>query len=160
MFVCHASPDRAFVAMLHAEMLKCGLKTFVDVKALNSVERTVADAIVKAPFFLVILSNSFPTSVHPEAEVETALAFPRTHKKIIPVFYHMSVDSCLQTEKELYRKLAAISGLQKENKTDDQFAEIISQEVKQMALHQLQSSKLPPIYCKRTLLFNHYSNFH
>ena len=145
-FVCHARPDRAFIAMLHAEMQKYGLKTFTDVKSMekgSSVEMTVAHAIVKSPFFMIVLSHSFLTSLHCESEVEAALAFPEIHKKIIPVFYEMSVDGCLQTDKELYHRLAAITGLHKGYKTDQQFAESISQEVRQMAVKQLQSSKLP-----------------
>ena len=145
-FICYAGPARAFIAMLHAEMQKYGLKTFTDVKSMekgSSVEMTVAHAIVKSPFFMVVLSHSFLTSLHCESQVEAALAFPEIHKKIIPVFYEMSVDGCLQTEKELFHRLAAITGLHKGYKTDKQFAESISQEVRQMAVEQLQSSKLP-----------------
>ena len=144
-FISHAGPDRAFVAMLHAEMLKCGLKTFVDVKSLemvDSVQRTVARAIVMSPFFVVVLSNNFQDRLYPEAEVEAALTFPEIHKKIIPVFYQMSVDDCHQSDKELYQKLAAIAGLHKGYRTDEQFAKSISEEVMKMALEQIESSKL------------------
>ena len=156
-FICHARPDRAFIAMLHAEMQKYGLKTFTDVKSMekgSSVEMTVAHAIVKSPFFMVVLSHSFLTSLHCESEVEAALAFPEIHKKIIPIFYEMSLDGCLQTDKDLYRKLAAITGLHKGYKTDKQFAESISQEVRQMAVEQLQSSKLPCFLFVRGLMYS------
>ena len=147
-FICHAGPDRAFIAMLQAKMLKCGLKSFVDIKSLemgSGVQNTVAHAIVKSPFFVVFLSNSFQNSLHPESEAEAALAFAIVHKKIIPIFYQMSVCGCLQTDNELYHKLAAIVGFHKGYGTDEQFAESISQEVKQMAVEQLQSSKLRAI---------------
>jgi hypothetical protein len=78
-----------------------------------------------------------------ENEVEVALAFPEIHKRILPIFYGMSVHDCRQMDKELYHKLAAMmKALHKGSKTDKQFAESISQEVQQMANEQLQSSKL------------------
>jgi hypothetical protein len=45
--------------MLHSEMLKYGLKTFLGAKSGSSLETPVAHAIVKSPFFMVVLSSSF-----------------------------------------------------------------------------------------------------
>ena len=145
-FICHARPDRAFVDLLQAEMLKYGLKTFVDIKSwegVASAPKTVAHAIVNSPFFVVVLSNNFLNSLNPESEVEAALAFSESHKKILPVFYQMSVDDCLQASKELYHKLTVITGLAKRYRAGTQFAKIISLKVRQMAVEQLESSKLP-----------------
>ena len=127
-------------------MLKYGLKTFVDIKSwegVASAQKTVAHAIVKSPFFIVVLSNNFLNSLNPESEVEAALAFPEIHKKIIPVFYQMSVDGCHQASKELYHKLAAIIGFEKRYTTTTQFARIISLTVRRLVAEQLLSSKLP-----------------
>ena len=142
-FICHAKADRAFVAMLHDEMLKCGLRTIGSLNLGDSVQDRLAYAIVNSPFFVVVLSNSFQNRLHPESEAEAAMAFPKIHKKIIPVLYQMSVDDCLQTNNELYYKLAAITGLHKGYQTDKQFAKSISQHVGQLAVEQFQSSKLP-----------------
>ena len=150
-FICHAGSGSAFVAMLHAELLMCGLKAFVDAKSLkkeDSVQATATHAIVNSPFFVVVLSNSFKNLLHPESEVEAALAFPDVHKIIIPVFYQITVDDCLQTDNELYRKLAAIKGFPIGYKTDEQFAKSISQEVGKMAVEQLQSSKHSVPFCR------------
>ena len=144
-FICHAKPDRAFVAKLHDEMLKRGLRTYVHTISLqtgDTVQDTITHAIVNSPFFVVVLSNSFRNNLQSECEVETALAFPEIHKKIIPVFYQMSVDGCLKAEKELYHKLAAITGLQKGYKTEEQFTKSVSWRFRQMAVEQFQSSRL------------------
>ena len=155
-FICHAEPDRSFIAILRDEMQNCGLRTFVDIEPLkleDRVQKPVAHAIVNSPFFVVVLSQNL---LHHESEIEAALAFPKDHKKILPVFYQMSVDDCRQSNKELYRKLAAIRGLHKqyERETDEQFAERISSKVVQMAEEQHQSSNLPvSLLCKDTLYF-------
>ena len=161
MFICHAGLDRTFIAMLHDEMLKCGLRTFDDIESLemgDSVQNTVVHAIVNSPFFVVVLSSSFRDSLHPESQVEAALAFPRDHKKIIPVFYEISIDGCHQSNKEIYHKLAAIKGLRKGFKTDEQFAKWISRQIGQMAVEQLQSSKL--LVCLSIIARRHYINGH
>ena len=148
-FICHAGPDSAFIALLHAEMLKCGLKPFVGTKSLetgSNGQMTVAGAIVKSPFFLTVLSKGFQSSMDSESEIEAALSFPRLHKKIIPVFYQMSLDDCIEARKVLYHKLAAITGLHRGSKTDEQFAKSISQEMREMAVEQLQSSKMAFIF--------------
>ena len=153
-FICHAEPDRSFIAILRDEMQNRGLRTFVDIEPLkleDSVQKPVAHAIVNSPFFVVVLSQN---SLHPESEIEAALAFPKDHKKILPVFYQMSVDECRQSNKELYRKLADIRGLHNRSETDEEFAERISYEVKQKANEQQQSSNLPiSLLCKDTLYF-------
>ena len=113
-----------------------------------NVQRSVAHAIVKSPFFVVVLSNNFqygPTAV---SELEAALAFPVGCKKVIPVFHQLSVDDCLQAENELYHQLAAITGLHRRSTANTQFAKDISLNVLQMAVEQHESSKLPVVFVR------------
>jgi hypothetical protein len=75
--------------------------------------------------------------------VEASLVFPEVHKRILPIFYGMSVDDCHQMDREVCHKLAAMmTALHKGSETDKQFAESISQEVYQMTKEQLQSNSL------------------
>jgi hypothetical protein len=110
----------------------------------DSDQEAVAEILVNSPFFVVVFSRNFQNSPHLETEAEVALNFPKSHKKIIPVLYHVYADSCPQSDNciELY-KLAAITNLHKGcESTDEQFAKRVCQYVEKMAFEQLQSKRL------------------
>ena len=141
--ICHTGADKPFVDMLYHEMQKCGLKAFFDKKSLKKgdhVQMTIAEAIIRAPFCVVVLSDSFLNKPYPEAELRAALAFPQEHKRIIPVFYKMTADQCNKLTRKMYKKLSDITGWERERRTDKQFARCICQDMKQRAKRELSSS--------------------
>ena len=144
MFICHTGDDKPFVQILYCEMQKRGLMAFFDKESLekgNEVQATIANAIIKSPFFVVVLSESFLNQEYPEAELKAALAFPEEYKKrIMPVFYKMTADECHRLTRKMYRKLADSTGWEWKCESEEQFAESISQEIKQIAEQQLHSS--------------------
>ena len=144
MFICHTGDDKPFVQILYCEMQKRGLMAFFDKESLekgNEVQATIANAIIKSPFFVVVLSESFLNQEYPEAELKAALAFPEEYKKrIMPVFYKMTADECHRLTRKMYRKLADSTGWERKSGSEEQFAESISQEIKQIAEQQLHSS--------------------
>ena len=144
MFICHTGDDKPFVQILCCEMQKRGLMAFFDKESLekgNEVQATISNAIIKSPFFVVVLSESFLNQEYPEAELKAALAFPEEYKKrIMPVFYKMTADECHRLTRKMYRKLADSTGWEWKRESEEQFAESISQEIKQVAEQQLHSS--------------------
>ena len=123
-------------------MQKRGLKAFFSKKSMekdNVVQLTMAHTIISAPFCVVVLSDSFVSQPYLEAELKAALAFSEEHKAIIPVFYKITADDCLQLTRKMYQKLAGINGWERETRTDEEFAEAISQDVKKRAKNQLHS---------------------
>ena len=143
-FICHTGDDKPFVEILYREMQKCGLMAFFDKESLekgNEVQATIANAIIKSPFFVVVLSDSFLNKEYPEAELKAALAFPEEHKKaVMPVFYKMTADECHRLNRKMYRKLADSTGWVRKTESEEQFTESISQEIKQIAEKQSHSS--------------------
>ena len=142
-FICHTGADKHFVQILYHEMQKCGLKAFFDKESLergDTVQVTIAYAIIKAPFCVIILSGSFQNQAYPEAEAKAALAFSNEHKRIIPVFYRMTADDCHKLTRKMYQKLANITGHEKKNRPDEDFANLISQDLKRSAEKQLHLS--------------------
>ena len=141
-FICHTGADIPFVELLYHEMQKCGLKAFTYkeyVEKADIVQLTVANTIISAPFCVVVLSDSFENQPYPEAEAKAALAFSQEHKIVMPIFYSITAEDCQQLTKKMYQKLADIIGWDRENRTDEEFAKAISQDVKQMAENQLHS---------------------
>ena len=143
-FICHTGDDKPFVQILYGEMQKCGLRAFFDKESLekgDEVQATIANAIINSTFFVVVLSWSFLDQEYPEAELKAALAFPEEYKKrIMPVFYKMTADECHGWTRKMYRKLADSTGWERKSESDQQFAESISQKIKQIAEQQLHSS--------------------
>ena len=76
---------------------------------------------------------------YPEAEAQAALAFSKEHRTVVPVFYKMTADECLQLTRKMYHKLATMTGLERETRTDEEFAKAISHDVKLRAENQLHS---------------------
>ena len=97
--------------------------------------------LISAPFCVVVLSESFLNQPYPEAEAKAALAFSQEHKTIIciPVFYEMTADDCHLLTRKMYQKLADITGWEREDRTDEEFAMAISQDIKHRADKQLLS---------------------
>jgi GTPase SAR1 family protein len=144
-FICHTGDDKPFVETLYHEMHMCGLKAFYDKESLkmgDSVQATIARAIVNAPFCLVILSNCFQNKEYPEAEVKASLAFSEKHKRTIPIFYKLSADECHDLTRKMYKKLADATGIEKKNIAEDQFAKMISEAMKERAEKQWDSKDL------------------
>ena len=144
-FICHQGDDKHFVErQLYPLIQECGLRAFFDKESLekgNRAQATIARAIISAPFFLVVLSESFVNEPYPEAELKAALAFPDEYQKtIIPVFYKMTTAKCHRLTRKMYRKLSDTTGWERENRTDKQLAQCISQHMKQNAEKQLCSS--------------------
>ena len=77
-----------------------------------------------------------------EIRIETALAFPKNHKKIIPVYYGILVDDCRKRDREFYCHLTKIGGYHKRVESDEQFATRIAENVMRLAWDQHQSSNL------------------
>jgi hypothetical protein len=75
------------------------------------VQANIAETIINSPFFLVVLSQSFPNQKYPEAELKAALAFQGEYKKpIMPVFYKISADECHHLTRRMYRQLSDSTG--------------------------------------------------
>ena len=101
----------------------------------------MAHTLISAPFCVVVLSESFLNQPYPEAEAKAALAVSQEYKTIIPVFYEMTADdcSCHLLTRKMYQKLADITGWEREDRTDEEFAMAISQDIKHRADKQLLS---------------------
>ena len=141
-FICHSDADTPFAELLHHEMQNCGLKAFFCKESLGEgdiVQLTMAHTLISAPFCVVVLSESFLNQPYPEAEAKAALAFSQEHKTIIPVFYEMTADDCHLLTRKMYQKLADIAGWEREDRTDEEFAMVISQDIKHRADKQLLS---------------------
>jgi hypothetical protein len=145
-FICHTGADKPFIEMLYAEMAKCNLKAFFDRESLmkgQPVQATIAEAIIKSPFFLVVLSQSFVNQEYPEAELKAALAFDGEYKKaIMPVFYKMSADECHHLTRTMYKRLSDSTGWVKRTESDQEFAESICQELKEIAKQESSCGKV------------------
>jgi hypothetical protein len=144
-FICHTGADKPFVEKLYYEIQECGLKAFYDKECLemgDCVQATIARAIVSSPFFIVVLSGSFENKGYPEAELKASLAFPEENKRTIPIFYKKSADEFHQLTRKLYQKLADSAGIEREGRTDDQFAKYISRNMKRRAERQLHTNEV------------------
>ena len=146
-FLCHAGDDKPYVEKVYQKMKERRLKAFYDkvcLKKGDKVQRTVAEAIIRSPFFVVVLSKDFLNMQYSEAEVKAALAFPEENKTIIPVFYKITADESHDLTRKMYCRLADTTGYNRESKTEEEFAEEICKGMEQMAKHQQSSSISQP----------------
>ncbi|XP_062509759.1 uncharacterized protein LOC134185892 [Corticium candelabrum] len=98
----------------------------------------IAEAIIRSPLFVVILSHEFKKKPYPEAEVNAAFEFGSRYKKIIPVFYKITADGCSGSKVAILEKLAKITGIEK--KTDenvDIFVTRVASEIRERVTVQL-----------------------
>ena len=121
MFLCHAGEDKEdFVRPLNNKLEEYGIVSFFDTVALRvggMAQTDIAEAIIRSPLFVVILSHEFKGKRYPEAEVDAAFEFGSRYKKIIPVFYKITADGCSGSTVAILDKLAKITGIEK--KTDE-----------------------------------------
>jgi hypothetical protein len=122
--LCHTGADNPFVGTLDGEMAKCGLEAFFDKESLDlgdEVQATIAEAIIDSPFFLVVLNGSFIYQEYPELELKAALYIPTNYKRIIPLFYKMTADECLDWKRKIYRELADCTRWERKMRFDHLF---------------------------------------
>ena len=61
-FICHTGADMGFAKIVCQEIQKCGLKTFLcqeSVETGDSIQLSIAHAIISAAFCVVVLIDSF-----------------------------------------------------------------------------------------------------
>ena len=133
MFLCHAGEDKMkFVGPLTEEMRKKHqIVSFFDADSLSEgrmAQTDIAEAIIRSPLFVVILSHKFKAKPYPAAEVKAALEFNEQgpdsfefnsrYKKIIPVFYKLTPRECSDCDIKILHILAGITGIEKKHNED------------------------------------------
>ena len=147
-FLCHAGEDKEdFVYPLNKELKeKHQIVSFIDTVSLREggmAQTDIAEAIIQSPFFVVVLSHEFKGKPYPEAEVKAAFEFDEVksdsrkfysrYKKIIPVFYKITVNDCSESTVTILKKLARINGIEK--KTDENVSSFVTRVAERIRGH-------------------------
>ena len=121
-----------FVGPLTEEMRKKHqIVSFFDADSLSEgrmAQTDIAEAIIRSPLFVVILSHKFKGKRYPAAEVKAALEFNEQepdsfefnsrYKKIIPIFYKLTPRECSDCDIKILKILAGITGIEKKHNED------------------------------------------
>ena len=148
MFLCHAGEDKEeFVSLLNKELKKkYKIVSFFDTDSLREgriAQTDIADAIIRSPLFVVILSHDFKGKRCPEAEVKSAFKFDEhesdpfkfdsRYKKIMPVFYKITADVCSESNNKILQNLARLTGIEK--KMDENVSSFVTRVAERIQVH-------------------------